>query len=243
MNLPTNPASNNPVTNLPKNQEDDALFDATEDGEMFTNSDGEYEVDDEAPREMEAGDIDLIEAACVLVQTATTSGNSNSVLAFLCEHLDKPSESTIEDRFSSVLGDAFPHQMKQPYVPIKHEYKKPYFVALVRAWFCWNEKKLKHVTDILRANDWMEDDTKRKMYYHPHFFQERIEQRVLPPSKLYWCIRAVYVKFGNKCDIKAGKPLFNKKAWKRVNSVMHEILHGEASDPPRFEFYTHSTTR
>jgi hypothetical protein len=24
-----------------------------------------------------------------------------------------------------------------------NKYKKPYFVALMRAWFCWNEKQLK----------------------------------------------------------------------------------------------------
>jgi hypothetical protein len=37
---------------------------------------------------------------------------------------------------------------------------------------------------------------------------------------------------------KAGKPLFNKKAWKRANSVLREILRGEASDRPGFEFYS-----
>jgi hypothetical protein len=166
---------------------------------------------------MEVEDIDLIEAARVLAEAAT-SGTFNSLPAFICQHLDKPPESTIKDVFSSVLGDAF-HQMKRPYVPIKHEHKKPYFVALMRAWFCWNEKKLKHVKDVLRANDWTEDDIKKKMYYHPRFFQERVERRVLPPSKLYWRVRAVYVKFGHMCDSKAGKPLFNKKAWKRANSV------------------------
>ena len=184
--LPTSRAWNlpmNPSTKQEMNQEDDTFFDATENGEMFTNSDGEDDENDEATREMETGDIDLIEAARVLAEAAT-SGNSNILPAFICKHLDKPPESTIEDVFSSVLGDAF-HQMKRPYVPIKHEYKKPYFVALMRAWFCWNEKKLKHVKDILKANDWTEDDIKKKMYYHPRFFQERVEQRILPPSKLY----------------------------------------------------------
>jgi hypothetical protein len=65
-----------------------------------------------------------------------------------------------------------------------------------------------------------------------------VERRILPPSKLYWQVRAVYVKFGNKRDSKTLKPLFNKQAWKRANSVLHEILRGEASDPPGFEFYT-----
>jgi hypothetical protein len=38
-------------------------------------------------------------------------------------------------------------------------------------------------------------------------------------------------------DSKAGQPLFNKKAWKRENSVLRETLRSEASDPPGFEFY------
>jgi hypothetical protein len=183
-NLPINPATNHarnqqqqddkndeeaprdmsPATNpVTTNQEqDDTVRDATDkNGEMFTDSDVEQDDEnDEAPREMEVEDIDLIEAARVLAKTAT-SGNLNSLPAFICKHLDEPPDSTIKDVFSSVLGDAF-HQIKRPSVPIKDEYKKPYFVALMRACFCWNEKKLKHVKDVLRVDDWTEEDIKKK---------------------------------------------------------------------------------
>ena len=48
----------------------------------------------------------------------------------LCKHLDTaPAPESIEDKFSSCLGDCF-HAMDRPNIPIKHEHKKGYKNAL-----------------------------------------------------------------------------------------------------------------
>jgi hypothetical protein len=39
-------------------------------------------------------------------------------------------------------------------------------------------------------------------------------------------------------DSKTKKPLFNKKAWKKANNVLLDILAGYYSDPPDLDFYT-----
>jgi hypothetical protein len=213
----------------------EARDDAGEDNPTIFDS-----VDEERPRdeEMDPTNLELIE--CVeLLAAAANSGNTNGLgntKAFICDNLDDPPDS-IEDNFSAVVGDSF-HKIKRPYVPIEHEVNKPFWVALMRAWFCWNEKKLENVIRILKENGWDDEDVKNKMYYKPRFFQELVERRVLPPRQLYWRVRAVYVKFGNRIDAKSKKPLFNKNAWKTANSVLKEILRGEASDPPGFNFYT-----
>lgn len=48
-----------------------------------------------------------------------------------CDELDLP-PAFIEHVFSVVLGDKY-HFMNQPKVPVQHEYKKPYYVALMNA--------------------------------------------------------------------------------------------------------------
>jgi hypothetical protein len=208
--------------------DDDAVED---DSNIFDSIDTETLTDGEM---LSPTNLELIETVTLLASEA--KNGMGNIDAFICEHLDDPPEC-IRDVFSSVLGDSF-HQMKRPYIPIQHEYKKPYFVALMRAWFQWNEKKLDSYITILKENGWTDDDVAIKMYYQPRFFQELVERRVLPPRQLYWRVRAVYVKFGNRIDTKSRKPLFNKKAWKTANSVLKEILRGEASDPPNHTFYT-----
>jgi hypothetical protein len=65
-----------------------------------------------------------------------------------------------------------------------------------------------------------------------------MERMILPPRQLYWRVRAVYVRFGNKIDSKTGLPLFNKNAWKKANkNLLTEILLGFYSDPPGIDFY------
>jgi hypothetical protein len=155
--------------------DDDAVED---DSNIFDAVDNERIMEGE----MSHTDLELIESVTLLASQAKNGmGNTD---AFICEHLDDPPEC-IHDVFSSVLGDSF-HQMKRPYVPIQHEYKKPYFVALMRAWFQWNEKKLDIYIVILKENEWTDDDVASKMYYQPRFFQELVERRVLPPRQLYW---------------------------------------------------------
>jgi hypothetical protein len=62
---------------------------------------------------------------------------------------------------------------------------------------------------------------------------------ILPPRQLYWRVRAVYVRFGNKIDSKTGLPLFNKNAWKKANNFLTEriLLGFQYSDPPGIDFY------
>ena len=75
------------------------------------------------------------------------------------------------------------------------------------------------------------------MYYNVAWFRQRVERTVLPPSKLYWRVRAVFEVYGHRKDSKSGQPLFNKAAWLKANNVLQEILAGNASDPPGVEFY------
>jgi hypothetical protein len=125
-----------------------------------------------------------------------------------CEHLDEPPTS-ITNVFSACLGDAY-HAMSGPKVPVKHEFKKPYFVALQQAFFAWQPDLLSEVTQILEAKGFSKQDIKAKMYYDVDFFCQRVDRRILPPCQLYWRVRSVFSLFGVKVDSKSKVPLFNK---------------------------------
>lgn len=154
----------------------------------------------------------------------------------LCDKLEDPPDE-IQQIFSAVLGDAF-HAMNRAKVPVRHEYKKTYYVALMNAFFVWDESRLKEVKKTLKDNGWSDQEINTLQYYRPAFFQKCVEWIVLPPKQLYWRIRAVFVKFGNKVDTKTKRPLFNEQAWAKAKNVLKEILQGFYSDPPGFNFYT-----
>ena len=139
--------------------------------------------------------------------------------------------------FSACLGDAF-HAMNRPKVAVKHEYKKPYFVALQQAFFAWRPELLAEVKDVLASHGISKEEIDGLMYYNVDFFRQRVDRRILPPCQLYWRVRAVYALFGNKVDSQTSKPLFNQRAWSKANNVLKEILLGYYSDPPGFTFYT-----
>jgi hypothetical protein len=153
-----------------------------------------------------------------------------------CEHLDDPPD-IIVDCFSACLGDNF-HAISRPKVAVKHEYKKPYFVALQNAFFAWRPELLEDVKQVLASNGFANEDIEALMYYDVDFFRQRVDRRVLPPRQLYWRVRAVFAVFGNKEDTKLKKPLFNKRAWAKANNILKEILLGYFSDPPGFQFYS-----
>ena len=176
-------------------------------------------------------DIDLVGLAG-LVGDQAEEGSS----AFPCEHLDDPPEKFM-DTFSACLGDTF-HAMNRPKVAVKHEFKKPYFVALQEAFLAWRPELLADVKETLASNGFSKEDIDALMYYDVDFFRERVDRRVLPPRQLYWRVRAVFVIFGNKVDSKTNKPLFNTRAWKKADNVLKEILLGYYSDPPGYSFYT-----
>jgi hypothetical protein len=133
--------------------------------------------------------------------------------------------------------------MDRPNVSVKHEFKKPYFVALQEAFLAWRPELLADVKEILGSYGFSKEDIDARMYYDVGFFREQVDRRVLPPRQLYWRVRAVYAVFRNKIDSKSKKPLFNKRAWKKANNVVKEILVGYYSDPPGFSFYTNRLNR
>ena len=151
--------------------------------------------------------------------------------------LSAPPDGDVADKFSSVLGDAF-HFMDRAKVPVNHSFKKGYFVALRDAWFSWDPIILEKVKASLRETGQTEDDIAAKLYYDVAFFRARVPRVVLPPSTLYWRVRAVYEVFGPAVDSDTGKPLFNDAAWAKADNVLKEIVSGHASDPPGFVFYT-----
>jgi hypothetical protein len=83
------------------------------------------------------------------------------------------------------------------------------------------------------------DDIEAKMYHDIDFFCKCCPSVVLPPSKLYWWVRSVFVRFGNKKDSVSGKPLFDQRAWNKANNLLKEILRGFGSDPPGVAMYLH----
>jgi hypothetical protein len=176
--------------------------------------------------------VDLVQRTELVARTAE-QGNRQ---AMQCEHLDAPPDE-IDDCFSAIVGDPF-HGIQRPKVPIKHDCKKPYHVAAMKAWFAWDENKLKDVIATLKEKGWTDEDVKSKMYYSVDFFRELVERQILPPRQLCWRVRAVYVEFGNRVCSKSGKALFGKHAWEKANNILREILKGHWSDPPGFSFYT-----
>ena len=181
-----------------------------------------------------SNDIATVRAAIV---AGTTTCSSLSVVSLLDE-----APTTIDDRYSSVVGDSF-HFMDRPKVPMHHDGKKGYFVALRQAWFQWDLPKLEEVKATLRDERGMNDSAIEAMlYYDVDYFRVRVPRIVLPPSKLYWRVRAVYELYGPMLDAKTKAPLFNKAAWKKANNVLKEILAGNASDPCGIGFYSQQLT-
>lgn len=147
-----------------------------------------------------------------------------------------PPPSRIDDTASSVLGCGF-HTTDRPKTPVRHEVKKSYHVAYQNALYCWDENILEGVKDVLRQDGVSDDDMASIMYYNADFFKACTPRVILPPTLLYWRVRAVFRLYGPVKDSKTGRPLFNDEAWKKARNVLNEILLGYISDPPGVEFY------
>jgi hypothetical protein len=202
------------------------LIDKAKDDDTFDNLEDALQ-----KRRLSSLDIDLVGLAGLIGDQA-----EQGHLIFPCEHLDDP-PAKIEDTFSACLGDTF-HAMNRPKVSVKHEYKKPYFVALQEAFLAWRPELLADVKETLTSYGFSKEDIDALMYFNVDFFRTRVDRRVLPPRLLYWRVRAVFAIFGNKVDSKTKTPLFNVRAWKKANNVLKEILLGYYSDPPGYSFYT-----
>ena len=109
--------------------------------------------------------------------------------------------------------------------------------------FAWHETKLEAVRAVLREDGLSDDDIDAKLYYDVAWFRTRVERIVLPPSALYWRVRAVYELYGNMKDKKTDAPLFGEAAWRKAKNVLKEILAGHCSDPPGMSFYRHKLTK
>lgn len=128
--------------------------------------------------------------------------------------------------------------MKRTRVDVKNEYKRAYYVALMWAWFQWDEQKLEEVKATL-AHGFTNKDIDTLIYFNPSFFASCVKRMALPPPQLYWRVRAVYISFGSRVSSQTGRPFFDNKAWQSANMVFKEILKGYYSDPPGFDhFYT-----
>ena len=237
MNATNNQANMN-ATNNQDNQDNQNAEELSGGNEDEYNSIQEEEsnqyqsYEDEDVSNLTSNDIATVRAAMVAGTT-----NSTTVASMLNE-----APTTIENCFSSVVGDSF-HFMDRPKVPMLHDGKKGYFVALRQAWFQWDLTKLAEVKATLRHERRMNDsEIEAMLYYDVDYFRVRVPRIVLPPSKLYWRVCAVYEMYGPMTDAKTKAPLFNKVAWKKANNGLKEILAGNASDPHHMVFYSQQLT-
>jgi len=155
-----------------------------------------------------------------------------------CPQLDAPpNPRDVSNKYSAVLGDGF-HAMHRPKVPMEHDSKKAYFVALQEAFYAWDPSKLEELKANMRDAGKDDKEIEGEMYYNSQFFRNCVPRLMLPPRQLYWRVRAVFVTYGNKRDGKSNQPLFNDRAWAKANNILTEILTGYYSDPPGYSFYS-----
>jgi hypothetical protein len=84
-----------------------------------------------------------------------------------CKHLDD-APASIDDVFSSVLGDGF-HFIDRPKILIKHEYKKLFKKAFMDAWYAWNPKTFAEVKEAMRNDGMDSDGIEANIYFNAKF--------------------------------------------------------------------------
>ena len=179
------------------------------------------------------GDIDRLHSALFDSDMAQSGGQY-----LTCKQLSSPPDPKyMVDKFSSVLGDAF-HAMDRTKVPIRHEARKGYFVALREAFFVWNPVKLNELEERMKKSGLNDEAIKRQRYFNTQLFRDCVDRSIPPPKMLYWRVRAVYATYGPIVDSKSKAPLFNARAWSKANNLLKEILEGYYSDPPGIELYS-----
>ena len=206
-------------------------------GRLLNEDDNDQDLtsdDREAALNIMREQLETIRKSTLMARKA--EGGDKDIL--FSRHLeDVPDE--ILYKFSAVLGDIF-HAIQRTRVPVKHEYKKGLYFALMNAFFVWDEIRLEEVKSVLREKAGMtDDDISNLMYYSPAFFAKRVARHVPGPRQLYIRVRAVYCAFGEKIDSKTNRPLFNKEAWTKARQVLREIIAGYYSDPPGIQFYSY----
>jgi hypothetical protein len=215
----------------------DAVGDDSSIIDLITNDDS---IDDSAANEDQNANYEIrkehLEAIASAAEAAERVQNNPMETELLyCAELDAVPDH-IDQVFSAVLGDPY-HCMDRAKVPVRHEYKKAFKVALSRAWLQWDKLKLDKVSDTLKENGWTDANISNKRYFQHSFFAEQVRRVQLPPHQQYMQVGAVFVKFGNKIDSKMRMPLFNKVAWGKAKNILKDILLGYYSDPPGSNFY------
>ena len=146
-------------------------------------------------------------------------------------NLERP-PTTVKDVYSAILGSGF-HAGHRIIAPVNHCHKKAFFVALSEAMYAWDECDMRSLEEALRENvDMSSHDFSLFRYFRRRYFLKRVKRHCLPPSKLYWRVRAVFEVFGSQIDSKSNKPLFNNLAWTKANGILKEIICGFYTDPP-----------
>jgi hypothetical protein len=177
-------------------------------------------------------DLDAIRLAEIRSDRAEFERNFESLH---CDELG-PVPTVVKNKFSCVLGDIF-HAIDRVKVHTRHEWKKAYKHSLMKAFLEWDPSCLDEVKKILMEKGWTKKEFESTLYYKPSFFRRRVPRVALPPSQLYYRVRAVFVTFGNRVDSKTKVPLFNAKAWNKAKNLLEEILEGYYSDPPGVDWY------
>ena len=156
--------------------------------------------------------------------------------------LDAPPRGFIPTRYSVVMGDIL-HAIMRMRVSTKHECRKSYSAAIVRAFLEWDPERLREIKASLHDLGVTDREIEARLYYNIQWFASRVERRALPSHLLYWRVRSVLAYFGPKIDSVTGKPLFGNNEWRKANNLLSEILRGYYSDPPGVSFYRYRVDR
>ena len=214
-----------PADSVPDPQEDATSDSPTIPEETVDEPVVNDEFVDSVSRQLTEDDIEFIKRTI-----AEGQGASEGRRAPLRHEKLKDPPDEIVNYFRAVLGDIF-HGCDRCKIPMKHEYKKGYYVALREAFLEWDKDILEEFERRLKAAGWSEKEIKNAQYFNSEMFRKCVPRVAPPPNELYWRVRAVFRFYGDMEDSK-GKKLFNDAAWKRANRLLEEIKLGYYSDPP-----------
>ena len=147
-------------------------------------------------------------------------------------------EDAADEPYSYVLGDIF-HLQQRPIVPVRHEFKKAYYISLRDAFLIMDPEYLAQVHAVMEGKDMDAKDIRAVNLWPFDYFKQRVP-RVCPSPKLLEArVKAVFDYYSDFPDSKTDKPLFNSKAKKKAKGVLSDIRKGLISDPPGVNFYHH----
>jgi hypothetical protein len=116
-----------------------------------------------------------------------------------CDKLDNPLDS-IHDKLWATQGDGY-HGMARPKVPVLHSLKKPFYIALMEAWYSWEQETFGKIMVKLKLDGMTDKDIEGAYIFNTQTFLGCCPRTVPPPSTLYWRIRAVFTFFGHEYHI------------------------------------------